>query len=387
MSARANPTSIGIFVSGAIALAILALIAFGSGKFFSHQDKFIIYFSDSVNGLAIGSPVKFKGVQIGQVESIRIRYNQPDDNDAIPVIVSIDTTRLKNELGEGVNLSDTEEFKRQINGGLRAKLDMQSFLTGVLYIELDDYDPPPPFQPIETGTDYMEIPSIRSGLSEMMKSVTLALNNISQIDFKSIADKFDHLAKELDDGVGQIDFKAINDSILAATNSLNAILADPKLKDAIAHLDTTLGSIQTLADNVNDQVKPISNEIQLTAQRARGTLDQLDATLRTIRDMLEPGSPLRFEVDNTLNELSAAMKSVRVLTDFLERNPGALISGKAGPQPMNFALPPDTTIAPAPTPIRIPTPKPATPADATTPADVTPPAATATPAPVTAPAN
>jgi paraquat-inducible protein B len=151
MSARANPTAIGIFVTGATALAVLALLVFGSGRIFRRQETFIIYFNESVNNLSDGSPVKFKGVQIGQVRRITLRYNQATDSSSVPVLIDIDLSRLRNNLGVEINLADEQVFDEQVRLGLRAKLQMQSLLTGLLYIDLDIYDElkgqvPPPIQ-------------------------------------------------------------------------------------------------------------------------------------------------------------------------------------------------------------------------------------------------
>jgi paraquat-inducible protein B len=338
MSARASSTAIGVFVSGAILLAVVAVLIFGSGKLFSKQEKFIIYFDDSVNGLTVGSPVKFKGVQIGQVSNIMIHYDQADDSASIPVIVDIDVSRLHNELGDDVDLSDAQVFAAQVSGGLRAKLQLQSLLTGLLYIDLDYYDdlantpPPPPNQLVLKK--YKEIPSLPSGLSEMMKSVTTALENISEIDFKSISMKVNNLLDQLNNGVSQIQFKEINDQLLAATTNLNAILADPQLKQAIAQLNTTLGSFQQLSDNVNAQVQPLSSQIQLTAQRARATMDQVDKTLLAVRELVQPQSSLRYQLDSALSEIAGASQAIRVLADYLERNPGALLTGRPPPEPL-----------------------------------------------------
>jgi len=376
MSARASSTAIGVFVSGAILLAVVAVLIFGSGKLFSKQEKFIIYFDDSVNGLTVGSPVKFKGVQIGQVSNIMIHYDQSDDSASIPVIVDIDVSRLRNELGDNTDLSDPVVFAAQVSGGLRAKLQLQSLLTGLLYIDLDYYDdlantPPPPPTQIKLKK-YQEIPSLPSGLSEMMKSVTTALENISEIDFKSISVKVNNLLDQLNNGVSQIQFKEINDQLVAATTNLNAILGDPKLKEAIAQLNTTLGSFQQLSDNVNAQVQPLSSQIQLTAQRARATMDQVDKTLLAVREMVQPESSLRYELDSALSEIAGASQSIRVLADYLERNPGALLTGRPPPEPLTV---PGKEAAPA---TQTTTPPPTAPATAPVNAAATEPAAAAT---------
>jgi len=346
MSVRAKPTLIGIFVSGAAVLGVVAVLIFGGGKLYNHQEKFVIYFTDSVNGLYIGSAVKFKGVQIGQVSNILIHFDQDKDSDAIPVMIEIDTTHLRKDLGEELDLSDPETFDRVVKAGLRARLQIQSFLTNQLYIELDDLDNPPPAKTISITHQYKEIPSIPSGLSEVFQSVTTALANLSKVDFSDMAARINHLADELTKSVNQLNVKEINDTLLAAGKNLNDLLADPKIKEALDKLSATIDDLDHLATNLNQQVLPLSTEIQTTAKSARATLDQLDLTLASVRDVVAPDSSLRSELDRTLIEITNAARSLRVLSEFLEANPSAIITGKA--PPTTFALPPVAPSAAAP---------------------------------------
>lgn len=353
MSVRAKPTIIGLFVSIAIMLAVAAVLLFGSGKLFNHQEKFIIYFTDSVNGLQPGSAVKFKGVQIGQVSSILINFDQPPDNNAIPVIIQIDTTHLRQDLGLKLNLSDPETFQHVIDGGLRARLQMQSFVTNQLYIELDDIVGAAPAKPVGLSGEYKEIPSIPSGLSEVIQSVTTALTNLSKVDFVDMADRINHLTDELTKGVNDLNLKQLNDSLIAAANNLNALLADPKIKEAVDKLGSTLDDLDHLAVSLNSQVQPLSDEIQATTRSARATLDELNRTLTAVRDLVGPDSPLHTELDRALNEITAAARAVHVLSDFLEANPTSLLTGKAppgGPLYSPEVAVPAKSAAPAPAP-------------------------------------
>ena len=345
MSVRAKPTLIGLFVSGAAVLAVVAVLVFGGGKLFNHQEKFIIYFTDSVNGLSAGSAVKFRGVQIGQVSNIMIHYDQDETNsDAIPVIIDIDTTHLRNDLGEELDLSDAATFDKVVQAGLRARLQMQSFVTNQLYIELDDIDPPPPFKPISLSHQYKEIPSIPSGLSEVVQSVTTALSNLSKVDFSDMASRIDHLADEITLSINQLDLKSINTTLITAGQNLNDLLSDPKIKEALGKLGTTLDDLDRLATSLNQQVQPLSGEIQTTAKSARDTLDQLNQTLSSVRDVIAPDSSLRSELDRTLLEITNAARSLRVLSEFLEANPSAIITGKSPPS----TWPPLSPLAPPP---------------------------------------
>jgi paraquat-inducible protein B len=346
MSVRAKPTVIGLFVSGAIVLAVAAVLLFGSGKFFSHREKFVIYFTDSVNGLSVGSPVKFKGVQIGEVTDIKIHYDQPDDSDAIPVFIEVDTTRLHRDLGDNTDLSDPEKLKLQVTeNGLRARLQMLSFVTAQLYVDLDDELSPSTPKYVGLTHPFKEIPSEPSGLSEIVKSFTTAIANLSKVDFVEMSNKINHLSDQLSEGIGQLDFKTINTSLVAAANNLNALLSDPKIKEALDKMSATLDDLDRLASNINQQVQPLSDEIQTTTKRARVTLDQINQTLTAVRDVVAPDSPLHTELDKALLEITNASRSVRILSEYLEANPRALLTGKAPPS--NSAFGPLSGLTPA----------------------------------------
>ena len=94
MNKRMSPAVIGAFVLGAVALIVIAIVVFGSGRLFRQTRNFVLYFDNSVNGLRIGAPVKIKGVEIGSVKDIRILVGQGTAGDKIPVVIEIDLKKL-----------------------------------------------------------------------------------------------------------------------------------------------------------------------------------------------------------------------------------------------------------------------------------------------------
>jgi len=338
MSKKANPALIGGFVLGAVVLMTAALIVFGSGSFFQDKAKFVLYFKDSVNGLATGAPVKFKGVPIGQVTDILITFNQKPDDDSIPVIIEIDIDRLQNNLGVNVDLADPAVLQAQIADGLRAKLQQASFVTGLLFVELNYEDPsgypgrqlPPPekHQVVEGGKKYLEIPTLQSGLTEIIKKVSKTLNNISQIDFANMGRRLNDLLDKLDRGVGQVNFKGISDDAQEALQSINDLANNADLKKAFANLDKTLAELQDLINSLEGDLGVLVQDVQVTLKSARTTLDNFSQLADSADSMVEPDSPLRYELTNALAEFAGAMRSLRVLADYLEQNPDALLTGK-----------------------------------------------------------
>src|SRR5580704_9473088 len=139
MSKKVNKTVIGVFVVGALALLLVAIVVFGSGELFKKTDKFVLYFDGSVKGLAIGAPVMFRGVSIGTVKDISLIYDSKAGTVMLPVIVEIEQDRIKGAPSFG----DLNGNKKMITLGLRGRLEVQSFLTGQLMISFDFYPQKP----------------------------------------------------------------------------------------------------------------------------------------------------------------------------------------------------------------------------------------------------
>ncbi|HQU09329.1 MAG TPA: MlaD family protein, partial [Opitutales bacterium] len=118
MSKKANPSIIGLFVLGAIVLGVVAILFFGSTNIFTPKEDFVIYFEESVNGLEIGAPVKFKGVPIGEVTGILISFNDQHTNAYIPVMIEIDKAKLQDRIGESVDLKSPNLLQNAIDHGL-----------------------------------------------------------------------------------------------------------------------------------------------------------------------------------------------------------------------------------------------------------------------------
>ena len=135
MMRKANKTKIGVFVVGAVALLVVAVVVFGSGALFKQSDKYIIFFDGSVKGLAVGAPVNFRGVKIGNVSSIDLTYDEETKSVLIPVVIDVELARVKG-VPDKFGYPDYEQFIRQ---GLRAKLEVQNFITGQLMLGFDFY--------------------------------------------------------------------------------------------------------------------------------------------------------------------------------------------------------------------------------------------------------
>ena len=142
MGAKANPTVIGAFIVGAVALMIAAILIFGKGKLFTPTITIVMFFEGSVNGLNEGAPVKFRGVDIGTVREVQALYNPTDYTGKVKVVTEIEPRRWS-EVMDGVIVASSaeergpEDFQNLIDQGFRGQLQLQSFVTGLLYVELN----------------------------------------------------------------------------------------------------------------------------------------------------------------------------------------------------------------------------------------------------------
>jgi phospholipid/cholesterol/gamma-HCH transport system substrate-binding protein len=321
MGKRANPATIGAFVVGAIALASLAIVVLGTGRLFHKQHPYVLFFNGDVNGLRVGAPVKFKGVQIGTVTKILINLHfmsghaRPANTSVrIPVIISLDEKRLEAHGAGTVDLDDPEFMNDAIAHGLRAQLSTESLLTGLLYVDLDIHPNVPVRyeKPRDFRFRYQEIPTMPTTLEQVQSAATRILAALDKVD----------LAKLVTSGAQAMD-------------SVRQLVTSPQLKAAINHLDITeqklsdtTVSIKGMADKVRKEIGPMSASVHTTANNADATLKQARATLGQIDMTIQPQAPLVYRADRALRDVSAAANAVRQLAEFLQRNPSALVRGR-----------------------------------------------------------
>lgn len=314
MSKQANKTVIGAFVVGAIALAVAGILVFGSGDFFAERPKFVMFFEGSVNGLNVGAPVTFRGVKIGTVQEINLFFDPNTKNMRIPVIIEFEPETISLEK-QNIRREPYKNLKILIDRGLRGKLQLQSLVTGLLMIELDFY-PDKPAKLIGYDTRYPEIPTISSGLDQMLKKV-------EKLPLEELVNKLSSAIEGLDKTINSPNVAESLHSVNLALKEISQI-AD-KLNDKIGPITSgvndTVRDVQKLVQNLDSKVTTLSKDLN-------ETIKESTATLKNLQQATAPGSTVNYQLATTLEELSAAAKSLRQLTDMLERNPETLLRGK-----------------------------------------------------------
>lgn len=317
MGKKANPAIVGLFVLGALALAVIGVLVFGSGKLFRRTITFVMYFPGSVDGLSVGAPVKFKGVDIGSVTNIQLVLSagKAGPHARIPVYVMFDPSRIVTE-GDAIRFPDPEAREELITRGLRAQLQSQSMLTGLLFIQLDFFPNSPLTYVRKQPSEPPEIPTIPTTLEQASTQAREVISELREIDFKGMVDQANAALAGIN--------KLVNDPALRA--------ALDQLPGAVKNVNGAVESANALLRRVERQVDPLSNEMHTTlvgAQRAMSTVEQTASAATTL---IEPGSPLDHDLRRSLQSVSQAADALRLFADYLERNPSALIYGRSQSQ-------------------------------------------------------
>jgi paraquat-inducible protein B len=328
MSRAANPTLIGAFVLGALALAVAATLLLAGGGWFGEKRQHVLYFEGAAQGLQVGAPVMFLGVKVGTVKQIQLGLDNHDGNDqhfVVPVTVEVLPHVVRTRGGEQVDLRDRETVRRLVERGLRARLRMQSLLTGQLYVDLDFHpDKPARFVALDAGAS--EIPTIRTTVQELAARleafpIEKFLENLSAISAA---------ANALLSAQGTQELPRRLQSTLRHLDGLATRLdaqAGPVLDDtrkALQAAQAALARLETAADRVAALAGPDSEAIRNMA-RAGDELTQAAAALRAIAAQ---ESPTVQQANAALREIARAADALRKLAETLEEQPDAIYRGK-----------------------------------------------------------
>ncbi len=333
MAKRANPSLIGAFVVGALALVVITITLLGSGRLFHRRHLYVLYFTSNVNGLRVDAPVKFHGVQIGSVYRILLSLSRGHYAGVVnptvmrvPVLVELDEKRIVSR-GGAIDLENPRTLKTLIDEGLRGRLAMESLLTGLLYVDLDMHPGTPAHLVLPPNSSFQEIPTLPT-------------------EFEQFQQNFSRVMAKL----GQIDFPGAIQSMVRMTDAIRDLVQSPRLQitvdrleQATRSLEAAARSAQRMSDTIRTEVVPLSRSLQgasnntaETMRQARAAMiaaqhafDQAQSAFVEARAMLDPASPVTYQLSKALQEISEAARSTRELADFLRRNPSALIRGRA----------------------------------------------------------
>ncbi|WP_223670912.1 MlaD family protein [Kangiella shandongensis] len=321
MSNKSQSTAIGGFVLGAIVLFIGAVMFFAKGSFNDSAERFVMFFDGSLAGLDEGAPVVFKGVKVGVVKKIEVVTDSESLDIYTPVYVDIYPDSFK-----GLNGQRSDDIRevtsRIIEKGLKGTLETQSLVTGKMRIALE-------FRPdvevrkrnIIKGTP--ELPTAPSALSAFA-------DEVSKLPLADIASNMNELLKNANQLITETDLQA-------SLNNLNQTIEEygrvaetfnREIKPVAMEFKQTMDEYEVLAKQVNQQVPAMVKSIQSSFEGLEAVLTDTQQLVQSIDHSYGSESELQYQLSQTLQELSKAAHSIRVLTDYIERHPEALIYGK-----------------------------------------------------------
>lgn len=260
-------------------------------------------FDQAQRGLVAGAPVDLLGLEVGTVRSVKLMH--PPDGDKYPVEVTADlylqrlgSVRTQFKPAAGATLKGDALFiKRLVDAGMRAQVRTGNLLTGQLYVALDFPRKSAPAT-FDASSNPLTIPSIRGTLADLQPQLAEIVARLGKVRFDEIGN----------------DLSATLRSAGAASDGLRETLATAN--EAIKHL--TPDAQRALAD------------VQKALMTAQTTLANLD------RNVTQSGAPVQENLNQALVEMRRAAQALRVLADYLQRHPDALLRGKpADPDPAN----------------------------------------------------
>ena len=332
MKRNPNPKIIGAFVSGALLLLVAMVLFFGSGGLLGRNVRFILFFDQSVNGLLVGSPVKFRGVPVGSVERIQIRVEGQDPQSrAIPVVIKIDRSRLEQDLGVAASTFQPETISQAIERGLVAQLAIESLITGQLFVEFS-------FEPgradairshLIEANGMVEIPTLGSPLDQITADLVQLIGKVSAIDLRRLSDNVNVALENLAVVLQGLDSDGISTAVIHAAHQVTGFVESDDFDQSLAAMRGAFQEVQSAAKAFNLDTGKLGGTVDHWGRLFEQSLGQLDQLTQQTAEMMAPGSSLRYELEQTLRELGRAAQSVRQFADYLERNPNAWLTGRA----------------------------------------------------------
>ncbi len=300
MSQETRYFRVGLFVLLGTAMVVGAALLIGGGRIFERVVVFETVFRESVQGLEVGSPVRFRGVKLGTVSSIgfvRDHYRLlPEDEVEYGSLVLVRFQGADEDTG--LAIADRQENLRAMaDRGLRLRITPMG-ITGTSFIEADYLDPEA-FPPIELPyrPKVLFIPSARSRLGQFASSAEVLIERINELDVKGFLANLDTLVLSLNQGIEDLDPKAVGRG----------------LNDVLQEVERTFAALRGAVEGA---------ELDAVSRNAQGVLRESEATLARLRKSAEGAS---YDLEVVLENLRVTTENLRDLTETLRRQPSLLL--------------------------------------------------------------
>jgi len=292
----------------------------GDEKTYTDFQAYVCYFEDSIRGLSVGAPIEFRGFQIGVVAAIAVERDPVTDLLRMPVTLHLQPERF----GETVDYDDREREARLalfMQKGLRAQLKSGNLLTGQMLVDLVMAPDAPPRLVGGDSAPHPELATIPGTFAGMEKSVAHALATLDAIMTKVDELPLQELVQNAADAAGSIEKLANSEELNGAIATAHQVLKD---------VEPAIDELKKLLRDSDEGIKSIVHETELTAKQLREVLAQADQALVGVNSFVSPDCPIQVDLVHALSEMRGAARSFRLLMEYLDRHPEALLSGKSG---------------------------------------------------------
>ena len=321
MNTRQQNLRIGVFAVSGVFLMLAGLFYLGLSDIFTEKLKVFTYFTESAQGVSVGSQVKYRGVPVGSVTELSIDM----DSKKVLVAMEIEPEYFHSVRWKGLKAFQ-KMFRSEVKNGLRCRLEFAG-ITGMKFIEMDYFVKPEKSVPeqkeqylLVKGSEY--IPSVPSTIRDLSGTLSNALERFSNIRFEEIAVELERslsrLSELLSDPAIRSAISRINDAaenLEVSTSTMSRVLNENRLNRLMDSLEKDLHVIE----NLGEQISSAATDMKLPESTA------------TIRNAIHSLLENREDFTNTLTKLNQTLESIKMLTDYLNANPSALIKGKQNP--------------------------------------------------------
>jgi paraquat-inducible protein B len=332
MSKQANPTVIGAFVVGAVILIATAFALFGGAQIFAAKNRYIAVFAEPTNGLRVGANVMLNGVRVGYVSDIDLIIDDVSFETDTQVVLELINEDIKTKSGDELDSEFAARFNHERliqEAGLRASLQMESFVTGQLSVALQLR---PETEAVMRAVDppYDEIPTVASNVQELLNNLQSWFAEIQEnVDFRGLSQRLNDVLQALDD-------LARSEDMRESIAGINRLINDAEMQQLAGQVVATLEEMReassaasNLFSNTEKDVDMLVADLQPALKRLAGALDEAEQTLAAAKSQLKGDSEQFYQLGTTLDELERAARSVREYFDYMERNPEAFLQGKS----------------------------------------------------------
>jgi phospholipid/cholesterol/gamma-HCH transport system substrate-binding protein/paraquat-inducible protein B len=338
---------IGVFVISATVIGVIGIVVLGVGTLLQKKSIIETYIDESVQGLDVGSAVKFRGVQVGKVEQITLTsVEYPTKRRYVLVRAGLTSTIFQDALADPRGPA----FAAEIAKGLRVRLAAQG-LTGTAYLEADYLDPARhPALEIDWEPFYPYVPSGQSRITQLAESVDRILQNIEQVNLARISEGIERSLSALTKVAEGANFEKVGahanvllGEVRETNRQLKALIGSEEVKGTFADSAAAAKTARRLFEQMEQPLSELLVDLPKAAQSVNRLIERLDPVTR---DLPEASSQLRQtlrrlnrliagqqeEIQTTLENLRAVSQSIRELTDNSTRYPAQILFGAPPPK-------------------------------------------------------